>query len=129
MNSMTVRQLETHVPIVGWLLIISNALFLLIGGVIFLLLGGIGVAVRDMEATGIMLIVGTVMAVLFTALAIPGIAAGAGLLARRNWGRILAIVIAVLSLTNFPVGTLIGAYVLYVLLQESASEYFAGRSE
>lgn len=127
MNALTEQQLETHVPVVGWMLIVSNALFLLIGGFILLLLLGVGFIAQDAEATGVLLVVGTMLGVLFTALAIPGIAAGAGLLSRRTWGRILAIVVAGLSLTNFPLGTVIGAYTLYVLLQESAGEYFCRR--
>jgi hypothetical protein len=34
-------------------------------------------------------------------------------------------VLGFFSLFNFPVGTLIGAYTLFVLLQNSATAYFA----
>jgi hypothetical protein len=37
----------------------------------------------------------------------------------------LAIVVGILSLVNFPVGTLIGLYTLWVLTQPAATEYFA----
>jgi hypothetical protein len=33
-------------------------------------------------------------------------------------------VVGVLNLINFPIGTLIGLYTLWVLMQESASDYF-----
>jgi len=128
MNSLTGRQLEVHVPVVAWLLIASHALFALIGGFLCVLLLGIGVAVREAEATPILAVVGLAMAGLFVALAIPGLAAGLGLLARKSWARILAIVVAVLNLANFPIGTALGVYVLWVLLQEDASGYFAPRN-
>jgi hypothetical protein len=91
---------------------------------LFVLLVGIGLAVGEPEARSILSIVGTSLAALFTVLGIPGIVAGAGLLARQAWGRILAIVVAVLSLLNFPIGTIIGIYVIWVLLQEAATTYF-----
>jgi len=34
--------------------------------------------------------------------------------------------VAVFDLFNFPLGTLLAAYTFYVLLQNSASAYFAG---
>ena len=54
----------------------------------------------------------------------PGIIAGIGLLARAGWGRILTLIIAAFSLLNFPLGTALGAYTFWVLLQSSADKYF-----
>lgn len=51
---------------------------------------------------------------------------GFGLLSRRSWGRVLAIVIAILSLLKFPIGTALGIYTLWVLVpSQSAREYDA----
>jgi hypothetical protein len=53
-----------------------------------------------------------------------GIIAGWGLYERRSWARILAIVLAFLSLLHPPFGTAIGAYTLWVLLPAaSEAEY------
>jgi hypothetical protein len=41
--------------------------------------------------------------------------AGYGLLNRRPWGRIVAIVAAILALIKFPLGTALGIYTLWVL--------------
>jgi hypothetical protein len=41
--------------------------------------------------------------------------AGYGLLNRRPWGRIVAIIAAVLALIKFPLGTALGIYTLWVL--------------
>ncbi|HOG45550.1 MAG TPA: hypothetical protein PLJ35_10765 [Anaerolineae bacterium] len=125
MNALTERQLQVHVPVVGWLLIVSHALYALIGGLVCTLMLTIAIAVQDAEASPIVAFVGIAVAGLFVVLGIPGLVAGLGVLARKNWGRILAIVVAVLNVLNFPVGTLLGAYALWVLLQEAASDYFA----
>jgi hypothetical protein len=41
--------------------------------------------------------------------------AGYGLLNRRPWGRIVAIIAAILALIKFPLGTALGVYTLWVL--------------
>lgn len=127
MNQLNEQQLQMHVSIVAWLLIASHAIFFLIAGFVFFLLTSIGITVHDPQASGILYIIGTGVAALLGLLAIPGLIAGFGLLARQSWARILAIVVAILGLLNFPVGTLIGLYALWVLLQEAGTAYFAGR--
>jgi hypothetical protein len=125
MNSLDQHQMQLHVPVLGWLLIVGHAMFLLIGVFVFLLLTGIGVASGEREAMTILTIVGAAVGLLLIVLGIPGLAAGAGLLARKSWARILAVVVAILGLANFPIGTLIGLYALWVLMQDAATEYFA----
>jgi hypothetical protein len=125
---MTYRQLEQHVPILGWLYIISSAFFLLLGLLLFILLGGIGffAVSSDPQAPAIMLLVGLFIAGIMAIVALPGLAAGWGLLKRKNWGRVLALIVGILNLFNFPLGTALGAYTLYVLLQPDATAYFQG---
>jgi hypothetical protein len=41
--------------------------------------------------------------------------AGYGLLNRRPWGRIVAIIAAILALLKFPIGTALGIYTLWVM--------------
>jgi hypothetical protein len=125
MNSLNQRQLQLHVPVVGWLLIVGHAIFVLVGLFVFVLLTGIGVASGEREAVAILGTVGTAVGLLLVVLGIPGLVAGAGLLARKSWARILAIVVGILGLVNFPVGTAIGVYTLFVLMQDAATEYFA----
>jgi hypothetical protein len=43
------------------------------------------------------------------------VVAGYGLLNRRPWGRIVAIIAAVLALIKFPIGTALGIYTLWAL--------------
>jgi hypothetical protein len=47
--------------------------------------------------------------------AVLALAAGYGLLNRRPWGRIVAIIAAILALIKFPLGTALGIYTLWVL--------------
>ena len=125
MNQLTLRDLDLHVPVVGWVLLIGHALFLLIGVFVFVLLTGIGAASRDPQAVAVLGVVGISVAILLCGLALPGVVAGYGLLRRRPWARVLALVVSILGLFNVPVGTLIGAYAIWVLVQQAAGDYFA----
>jgi hypothetical protein len=125
MNQLKQDDMRQHVTIVGWLYIIGHVLFMVIGAFVFVLLMSIGVVVRDPEALPILSIVGTWIALFLTMLALPGLIAGIGLLKRQMWGRVLAIIVAFFALLNFPIGTAIGIYALFVLLQNAAGEYFA----
>jgi hypothetical protein len=53
-----------------------------------------------------------------------GALVGIALLRRERWGRILALVVGVLTLIKFPLGTALGIYTLWVLVpNQSAQEY------
>ena len=121
---MSEKQLGQHVRLLGWVHIISGALFLLIGVFVFVLLTGIGAVSGDGEAMGVLILVGTVTAFIMVVLALPGLAAGIGLLKGKSWGRMLAMIVGLFHLFNFPLGTALGAYTLWVLLQGSAAAYF-----
>lgn len=124
MNQLTRQDIELHTRIVAWLFIVGSALLMALGLIGFFFLTSLGVITRDAEAALILGAVGTWGGLLLVVLSLPGLVAGYGLLERREWGRILAIVIAFLNLLNFPLGTLLGVYTLWVLLQTNANELF-----
>ncbi len=125
MNQLKQNDMQQHVTVLGWLYIIGHVFFIAIGGCVFVLMMSIGFFVHDPEAQPILSIVGTWTALFLTVLALPGLIAGIGLLKRQMWGRVLAIIVAFFGLLNFPIGTAISIYALFVLLQNAAAEYFA----
>ncbi len=139
MNQLNEQQLRTHVPIAGWLLIANSLLGLVLSAVLFTLMVSAGAfftdaipAANDPEATRVLswmtsfnTFMATVIGGLVAGLSIPGLIAGAGMLARKSWARVLGIVISVFTLINFPIGTLIGGYAIFVLMQDAAASYFA----
>jgi hypothetical protein len=137
MNTLNEQQIQTHVPIAAILLIASNALYLLGAVVLFFvmvivsgMLSAIGISSGDAEAarvlpqiSGLLGMLGVGFAMFLAILALPGLIAGIGLLMRKSWARILGIVVGVLMLFHFPLGTLIGAYTIFVLAQDAAPNY------
>jgi len=124
MNLINEKELEIHVKVLGWLHILGNALFLAVGVTGFIFLTGIGVVSGDLEAVKVLGFIGSIGVVFFSILALPGMVAGYGLLKRRSWSRVLAMVVGFLGLINFPIGTIIGLYTFVVLLQSDAANYF-----
>ena len=51
-------------------------------------------------------------------LCVLGIIGGIGLFARRNWARILVLILSAIDLVNFPLGTALGIYSIWVLVQQ-----------
>jgi hypothetical protein len=74
-------------------------------------------------ALAIMLAVGGV----FFALGIPSLIAGIGLLKQKGWAHTLAIILAILAVTSFPIGTAAGVYTLWVLTHRE-TEQLLGRA-
>ena len=123
--------MDQHLKIVAYLLIAFGIIGLL-GAVCILVVGlgvggTVGATATDQDGALAALLSGGVMmgiAALVAVLSIPNIIAGRGLLQRRPWARTLAIVLSVLGLLNFPLGTAIGAYSLWVLLNDETRRLF-----
>lgn len=124
---MTQNELDQHVKILGWLNVVFGVLYLLFGACAGLFMISVGALSGDPEAVPVLGVVAIFLGGFMLVMALPGLAAGVGLLKRRNWGRILAIIVGVLNIPNFPLGTAIGVYTLYVLLQSEAAAYFQGK--
>ena len=88
--------MSNHVRTLGLVFLLYHAIALIIGVLIFFLLSGIGILSGDVQAAGILGIIGTFVAAIMAVLAAPGLIAGYGLLVRRNWARILALVLGCL---------------------------------
>ena len=116
--------MDGHITAVGALCIGLSVLAILVGGFIFVLLSGIGFAVHEEEAATILSTIGFIVGAFFTIISIPGIIGGIGLLKRREWARILVLIISALQLINIPIGTAIGAYSIWVLVQTETVRLF-----
>lgn len=118
------RNIDAHIKIVGWLNIASGLLLLLIAAFIFLILVGAGMISGDRDAMMITGLVGVFVGGFLAVLSVPGIIGGYGLLRRFMWARYLTLVISFLNLFNIPIGTIVGGYSIWVLLQPEAPEAF-----
>lgn len=117
-------KMEKHVTFVAVINIAFGFLGIFIGLVLFIVLVGAGIISHDPQALTITTIVGVAIACFLILTSIPEIIGGFGLLKRRPWARVLILVIAVMDLMFIPIGTLIGVYELWVLLQDDTAKLF-----
>ncbi len=64
-------------------------------------------------------IIRTVFILLLIFSALPSIIAGIGLLQKRNWGIVVALIAGCVSIFSFPFGTAVGVYSIYVFVENN----------
>ena len=116
--------MEKHITLLGVFHIVYHALGFVIGILIISLLTWVGHFVGEPEVASILAVVASVIGFFLIILAIPGIIAGIGLLTKRPWARILALVVGIIDLLDIPVGTALGVYTLWVLMSDESIPLF-----
>lgn len=125
--------MTTHLKVLGVLYIVLSAFGLLAAlflGLAFGAVTGIVGMNADAHDAAIALpligLAGSALVAFLVLVSLPGIIAGVGILRLRPWGRILGIVVAALNLIHIPIGTAVGIYGLWVLLNGETERLFAG---
>jgi hypothetical protein len=122
--------MDTHIKVAAWLRIIYSGMGLLVAFFILFLFGGISWLVGGSgdpdaaHAVPIIHLVGAAIAAFLGITALPGLITGWGLLTYQPWARILDIVLSALDLFHIPVGTALGAYSIWVMIQPETVELF-----
>ena len=122
----------SHIKAIAYLHIILGALGILAGIAILVFFGAIagfiGLSADNsgdaQAAAPILAIIGWCICLLLAVLSVPGLIAGIGLLRWKPWARVLTIVLSVLQVLNFPIGTAIGVYSLWALLSPEGELLF-----
>jgi len=116
--------LDSHITVLGALYIAFSVLGILAAlGVSMMIVGG-GLVSGDADARAITALVGSCIGAFILALSLPGLVGGIYLMKRRRWARILVLILGFLNLLNVPLGTLLGAYTIWVLLKPEADDVF-----
>jgi len=127
--------MRDHIRILGILNIAMGCLTALIGFAILAFMGGAAGLLNagiygEAEArvwAPFLAAMGGIIAVFFLILAAPSIAGGWGLMKYRPWARMVIIIVSILHLLNFPFGTALGVYGLWVLFSDQARRLFEGQ--
>ena len=125
--------MESHIKILGVLHIVLGAIGVLIGVGVLAVMGGVAGFIHfdggsDADQVAPLLgVIGVFVLMVMLVLSVPGIIAGIGLLSFQPWARILTIVLSILDLLNFPFGTALGVYGLWVLFTAEGSRLFEPR--
>lgn len=113
--------MQQHYRILGILYLVLSGITLFIGFTISTILHTVGVFSNDAQAEQVLSIIGTIFPILFSIISAPGIIAGIGLLYYKRWALILALILSVFQLLNFPFGTALSIYAIYVFVKDEES--------
>ncbi len=116
--------MKQHVIAVGWLHIGLSIVWVLIGFTVAIVMWGIGLSTHDRDAIEILSIIAPIIIVFCIVTALPSIIGGIFLLRFKEWSRILIIIVSFIDLINFPIGTALGVYSLWVLLNKDTIKLF-----
>jgi len=121
--------MASHVKILGAVYIALSTLALFVALFIAMAVGTAGAIVGSAAdpndaavALPIIGIAGSALVAFLVVVSLPGLVAGIGLLKMRPWARIVGIVVAILSLLNIPLGTIVGVYGLWVLFSKETEQ-------
>lgn len=122
--------MEKHVTFVGALQIGYNVFGVLAAMAAFLFIVGGGlvgglVSGEEKIVIPITFFVGTSISLWLMLTSVPGIIGGIGLLKRQSWARYMVLVLSILNLFSVPIGTAIGLYSIWALLQNETAQLFS----
>jgi hypothetical protein len=125
--------MTTHIKVLGLLYILLSA-FGLLAAVFLALAFGTASGIVGMNADPhdaaialpIIGLAGTALVAFLAAVSLPGLIAGIGILKLQPWARLLGILVAIINLIHVPIGTAVGIYGLWVLLNKETERQFAG---
>lgn len=109
------------IRLLAWIYIVLTGACLLFGT--FLVVGFLLSGDKDSRALEF---VGPMFLMAATFYLVPGLAGGIGLLYGKPWARVVLIILSALILLAVPVGTIFGAFGLWVLLGGEANRVFSG---
>lgn len=116
--------MEKHIKIIGILHIVYSIFAIVIGILLFAFLTGIGVLSGDEDAVAVLGFISALIGGILFLTAIPGLIGGIFIMQYQEWARILLIVVGFFALVNIPVGTTLGIYTIWVLLQDETVNLF-----
>ena len=120
--------MQKHVTLVGALHIGYSAFQLVMALMVFIFLvgGGLigGFASQEEIVFAATFVVGAIICLWILMVSLPGIIGGVALLRHKTWGRYMVLVLSVLALLNIPLGTALGVYSIWVLVNEETAKLF-----
>jgi O-antigen/teichoic acid export membrane protein len=121
-------RMKKHVTIVGAIHIVFGIIGLIIALAAFFLMDfAKGFIPAEDVPDAVMKLISVILAtfpLLLGVISTLRVVGGIGLLSHQTWARYIIIVVAVIGMLKIPIGTLVGVYSLWVLLQAETVKLF-----
>ena len=118
--------MRTHLNVLALLYVVTSIGEVLAALAIFGVMSGLGLLSGDVFAFSFFAGLGTVLGAFMLVLGLPGLALAWGLWKTRSWARPLGFILGVLNLFNAPLGTLLGIYTIWALIQPESKRLMEG---
>ncbi len=120
--------MDNHIQIIGVLWIVFGIISLGLGLLILCVLLGVSFIPSLRHAVtitpGVVRIIAYALSSIMALFGLPKVIAGIGLLKRREWARIMTIVLAFLEMWNVPLGLALSVYSLIILFNPETIKLF-----
>jgi hypothetical protein len=113
---------RTHQKIVGALLVAYGALNFTGGIALFASINVVSIFVDEMDVIQLVTMFGRLIGGILLLTSIPTIIAGIGFIQEKEWAKVLALIVGIVLLFFFPIGTLIGLYTIWLNAQTVIKE-------
>ena len=123
--------METHLKVTAVLFILMGVVLIFLAvlmSLVFSVVGGVVGASGEEDAVVALAalgLTGIALTIFLLVMSVPYIICGWGLWKRRSWARIMGIVLAILALLEFPIGTAFGVYALIILFKGETEKLFS----
>ena len=114
--------MKDHIKVIGILWIISGIFGLFFAILVFGVLFGVSFIPDDYHASEILRIVAICGGIFISIFSVPEIIGGIGLLKKKEWGRILVLIVSFFNLIWFPIWTALGIYSIIVLVNKESTQ-------
>lgn len=120
-----VSKMRKHVTVVGALQIGFSTLWLIAAIVLLIVFNfAKGFVENDEVAVRVLGFLSYILPAFIGTIALLGLIGGIALLSYRSWARVLVIIVSALGCLNIPIGTLVGVYTIWVLMQDETVKMF-----
>ena len=118
------NKMQKHVTVVAALQVGYSLFGIIAALAVFIVLRQVSHFADDYEAQYVLWAVGTYVPLFLFIISIPGLIGGIGLFLFQRWARILVLIVSALAILNLPIGTAIGVYSIWVLVQDDTNKLF-----
>lgn len=120
--------MEKHLTVLGILFVVSGVLDLIGAGIAFTIFVGSSILCGMLDVPADISFIPAAFGLMITSIilifAVPSIIAGWGILKNKPWGRSFGLVVSIVHLFEIPIGTALGIYGLWVLLNDETVRSF-----
>jgi hypothetical protein len=115
------NKMQKHLTAVAALQIGYSILMIIAALVVYIVLPNVARFVEESEIADFLPLIAIWILVFLLVISTPSLIGGFGLLMKKYWARYVVLIFSMFQIFNFPVGTAIAVYTIWVLVQDDTA--------